>query len=55
MFSLPLVTWYRFLVWLGVGLVIYFSYGSRKSALNTPGGAPPAGAVRPDEQPRMGA
>jgi basic amino acid/polyamine antiporter, APA family len=55
MLRLPPVTWYRFLVWLAVGLVIYFSYGSKKSALNSPGGAPPAPAVSPDEQPRLGA
>jgi APA family basic amino acid/polyamine antiporter len=33
MTSLPLVTWFRFLVWLVLGLVIYFSYGIRRSAL----------------------
>jgi APA family basic amino acid/polyamine antiporter len=27
MFSLPFVTWIRFLVWLGVGVLIYTSYG----------------------------
>ena len=27
MASLPLVTWIRFFVWMGIGLVIYFSYG----------------------------
>ncbi len=33
MVSLPWITWLRFLVWLVLGLVIYFSYGFRKSAL----------------------
>jgi APA family basic amino acid/polyamine antiporter len=37
MFSLPLVTWFRFLGWLVAGLVIYFGYGFRKSALRQPG------------------
>ncbi len=37
MLSLPLVTWFRFLAWLVVGLIIYFAYGSRKSALNASG------------------
>jgi APA family basic amino acid/polyamine antiporter len=31
--SLPLVTWYRFLAWLVLGLIIYFGYSSRKSLI----------------------
>ncbi|MGH7700183.1 MAG: amino acid permease [Gemmatimonadales bacterium] len=38
MFQLPLVTWVRFLVWLGVGLVIYLLYGYRRSRLRAGGG-----------------
>jgi len=30
---LPAHTWMRFMVWLGVGLVIYFAYSYRRSAL----------------------
>jgi APA family basic amino acid/polyamine antiporter len=33
MISLPGVTWMRFLVWLLLGLAIYFCYGIRKSSL----------------------
>lgn len=33
MLSLPLVTWLRFFVWMGIGLVIYFSYGRYRSSL----------------------
>jgi APA family basic amino acid/polyamine antiporter len=33
MVSLPLRTWLRFVVWLVIGLVIYFSYGYWKSEL----------------------
>ncbi|MGH7533918.1 MAG: amino acid permease C-terminal domain-containing protein, partial [Gemmatimonadales bacterium] len=31
MFQLPTITWIRFLIWLVVGLSIYFSYGVRHS------------------------
>jgi APA family basic amino acid/polyamine antiporter len=34
MYQLPKVTWIRFGIWLAVGLVFYFLYGYRKSALN---------------------
>ena len=34
--GLPALTWYRFFIWLGIGLVIYFLYGSRKSRLEAP-------------------
>ena len=33
MFSLPLETWMRFLIWLGIGMLIYFSYSVRHSKL----------------------
>ena len=33
MFSLPLETWIRFFVWLALGLLIYFFYGSSHSRL----------------------
>ena len=31
MFALPVITWIRFLVWLAIGLVIYYFYGRRRS------------------------
>lgn len=31
MLGLPLMTWVRFLIWLGVGLVIYFGYGQKRT------------------------
>ncbi len=34
MTELGYTNWLRFLIWLGIGLVIYFSYGYRKSKLN---------------------
>ncbi len=37
MASLPLVTWFRFLVWLVIGLTIYFGYSARHSALHKEG------------------
>jgi hypothetical protein len=33
MFSLPAANWYRLVVWMLIGLVIYFSYGYRHSLL----------------------
>jgi basic amino acid/polyamine antiporter, APA family len=33
MLSLPLETWIRFVVWLMIGLAIYFSYGRRRVAV----------------------
>ena len=33
MLQLPGVTWLRFVVWLGVGLLLYALYGTRRSAL----------------------
>ncbi len=35
MFELPAITWWRFVVWLAVGLVFYYLYGYRKSRLRT--------------------
>jgi amino acid transporter len=32
--TLGIVNWTRFLAWMGIGLIIYFSYGIRKSKLN---------------------
>lgn len=34
MFSLPLITWLRFIIWMSVGLVIYFIYSRKNSVLN---------------------
>jgi APA family basic amino acid/polyamine antiporter len=33
MISLPWRTWERLLIWLAIGLVVYFSYGIRRSKL----------------------
>jgi APA family basic amino acid/polyamine antiporter len=37
MLQLPAVTWKRFVIWLVVGLVIYFAYGAGHSRLRNPG------------------
>jgi APA family basic amino acid/polyamine antiporter len=41
MTGLPRDTWLRLLVWMGIGLGIYFSYGIRKSRLRRPETAGP--------------
>jgi hypothetical protein len=33
MLSLPVITWVRFLVWLDIGMLIYWFYGRRSSPL----------------------
>jgi APA family basic amino acid/polyamine antiporter len=44
MTSLPLITWARFFAWLGIGLVIYFSYSRHRSELRSASAEPPKGA-----------
>ncbi|HTY13284.1 MAG TPA: amino acid permease [Candidatus Omnitrophota bacterium] len=34
MTGLPMISWYRFVIWLVLGLVVYFSYGIRHSNLH---------------------
>jgi APA family basic amino acid/polyamine antiporter len=37
--SLPVITWFRFVLWMAAGMVIYASYGRRRSKLAQPGTA----------------
>jgi len=33
MFNLPVATWLRFVIWMALGIVIYFAFSRRHSAL----------------------
>ena len=33
MFSLPAENWYRLIIWMAVGFIIYFTYGYKRSLL----------------------
>jgi APA family basic amino acid/polyamine antiporter len=46
MLSLPRETWLRLVVWLAIGLVLYFSYGRRHSRLAPGNAAAPDPAAR---------
>jgi APA family basic amino acid/polyamine antiporter len=35
MLNLPAATWIRFVVWMAIGLAIYFLYGAKHSRLAT--------------------
>lgn len=39
MLQLPAITWIRFAIWLAIGLVLYFAYGYRHSALRRKAGS----------------
>jgi basic amino acid/polyamine antiporter, APA family len=45
MLNLPGSTWGRFLVWMALGIVVYFAYGRRNSRFNTPGDREDAAAA----------
>ena len=35
MLGLPRATWERLFIWMGIGMVVYFTYGIRRSRLRT--------------------
>jgi APA family basic amino acid/polyamine antiporter len=48
MFSLPVENWWRLFIWLGIGFVVYFSYGRHHSVLakrRAAAASAPAGAA----------
>ena len=62
MFSLPVENWYRLIIWLGIGFLIYFTYGRRHSHMRnlpheiqahgvSPAGSPVADPMAPPAFP----
>ena len=45
MLNLPGETWWRFIVWMVLGVAIYYVYGRRRSRFTTPGGREDAAAA----------
>ncbi len=43
MYALPVESWLRLAIWLGLGLLIYFIYGKKNSKLQNPGSNPSPG------------
>ena len=50
MANLAIDTWIRFVVWLVIGLVVYFGYGARRSRVATTGRGEAAGSTTPSSR-----
>jgi APA family basic amino acid/polyamine antiporter len=47
MAGLPIITWFRFIIWLVIGLGIYFLYSRHRSEFAKPPAVGPTGAGAP--------
>lgn len=54
MYALPVESWWRLAIWLGIGLLIYFTYGKKNSKLQNPDSTDPRGKQEiPEDVPPM--
>jgi len=52
MLSLPIITWLRFIIWMAVGIAIYFMYGYKHAQMQAVAVPYVSKEEMPEEMPR---